>query len=119
MNARQKAKYYKKRCAELERSNPPIKKYLFEVQRSPVVTLRAEQLVDMSELYKLSASEECGFSALNKMLASQFVHQILDYAHIETLPNPYGYFDKTLIRATMKVIDMRGKFIEKVTFTHD
>lgn len=109
MNARQKAKYYKKRCAELERYALPIKKYPFEVQRNPVVTLRAEQLVDKTAS-ELSASEKCGFSALNKMLASQFVHQILDYAHIETLSNPYGHFDKTLIRATMKVIDLRDNY---------
>ena len=44
---------------------------------------------------------------LNKMLATQLLHHILNYAKIETCENPYGYSDKTLIRATMKVVDMR------------
>jgi len=109
MNARQKAKMYKKKCQQLEQMLVPTRKLPIVTDRSPVVTLRAEQLVDMGELHALSAAEECGFSALNKMLASQLLHQILNYAKVETMANPYGYFDKTLIRATMKVVDMRSQ----------
>lgn len=108
MNARQKAKYYKKRCGQIEKLALPFKKPPFEVQHSPIVTLRAEQLVDIGDLYAMSATEECGSHALNKMLASQLLHQILNYAKIEAMSNPYGYFGKTLIRATVKVVDMRS-----------
>ena len=73
MNARQKAKMYKKKCQELEQTLLLTRKLSIVTDRSSVITLRAEQLVDMRDLYAMSASEECGLSALNKMLASQFL----------------------------------------------
>lgn len=108
MNARQKAKYYKKQYEKMKSiASPKIDSNPFTHSTKQIIDLRVEQLVDMREMYELSASEECAFSAINKLLTSQFIHQILNYALIETIPNPYGYFDKTLIRATMKVVDLR------------
>lgn len=107
MNARQKAKKYKKECERLKSIMSATKVQPYIVNQHSIVTLRAEQLVDLGELYRISASEECGISMLNKMLATQLLHHILNYAKIETCENPYGYSDKTLIRATMKVVDMR------------
>lgn len=109
MNARQKAKYYKRKCEQLEKLTLPLKRPPFEVQHNPVVTLRTEQLVDINELHTLSATEECGLSYINKMLASQLLHQILNYANIETMSNPYGYYGKALIRATIKIVDMSSR----------
>lgn len=107
MNARQKAKMYKKKCQQMEQALMATRKQPFVMDRHPVVTLRAEQLVDTSQLYALSATEVSGFSTINNIMASQLFHQILTYSDIETISNPYGYSDKTLIRATMKVIDSR------------
>ena len=105
MNARKKAKMYKKRCQQLEQMLTSTQRTPIVIDRRSIVTLRTEQLVETSELYALSATEECGFSALNKMMASQFLHQILNYANIETINNPYGYYGKTLIQATIKIVD--------------
>lgn len=108
MNARQKSKKYKKECERLKSimsATTKVQSYL--VSQRSIVTLSAEQLVDLGELCRISASEECGTSMLNKMLATQLLHHILNYAKIEICGNPYGYSDKTLIRATMKVVDMR------------
>lgn len=107
MNARQKSKKYKKECERLKSIMSATKVQSYLVNQHSIVTLRAEQLVDLAELYQISASEECGISMLNKMLATQLLHQILNYAKIEICGNPYGYSDNTLIRATMKVVDMR------------
>lgn len=108
MNARQKSKKYKKECERLKSIMLATKvQSHLAVNQHSIVTLRAEQLVDLAELYKISASEECEISMLNKMLATQLLHQILNYAKIEICGNPYGYSDNTLIRATMKVVDMR------------
>lgn len=109
MNARQKAKKYKRQCELLKSIISPTKVQPGVGNQHSIVTLSAEQLVDLEELYRISASEECGTSMLNKMLATQLLYQILNYAKIEICGNPYGYSDKTLIRATMKVVDMRRK----------
>lgn len=107
MNSRQKAKKYKRECEHLKSIMSVTKvQHCIDNQRS-IVTLRAEQLVDLAELYQISAGEECEISMLNKMLATQLLHHILNYAKIEICGNPYGYSDKTIIRATMKVVDMR------------
>lgn len=92
---------YDVRVITLPHKRPP-----FEVQHNPVVTLRTEQLVDINELHALSATDEYGLSYINKMLASQLLHQILNYANIETMNNPYGYYGKELIQATIKIVDM-------------
>lgn len=107
MNARKKAKKYKRQCELLKSIISPTKVQPGVGNQHSIVTLSAEQLVDLEELYRISASEECGTSMLNKMLATQLLYQILNYAKIEICGNPYGYSDKTLIRATMKVVDMR------------
>lgn len=111
MNARQKAKKYKKEC---ERLNERLKSIMsatkvqpYIVKQHSIVTLRAELLVDSAEIRYRSASEECKISRVKKMLAAQLLHNILNYAKIETCENPYGYSDKTVIRATMKVVDTR------------
>jgi len=109
MNARQKAKKYKRQCELLKSIISATKVQPCVGNQHSIVTLRAEQLVDLEELYQISASEECGTSMLNKMLATQLLHHILNYAEIEICGNPYGYSDETLIRATMKVVDMRRK----------
>lgn len=108
MNARQKAKYYKKRCERLEKLVLPVKRFPIEVNRSPIVTLRAEQIVETRDLPVLVKPTDDGFSILNKMMARQFLHQMLNYAEIETIREPYSlYSDKTLVRATMKIVDTR------------
>lgn len=107
MNARQKSKKYKKECERLKSIMSATKVQSHLVNQHSIVTLRAEQLVDLAELYRISASGECGTSMLNKMLATQLLYQILNYAKIEICGNPYGYSDNTLVRATMKVVDMR------------
>lgn len=107
MNARQKAKKYKQRCELLEKCANPIKRMPVDIHNYPIVELRAEQLVDTSDLMRMSASEECVYTMINKALASQLIHQILNYAEIEKVPNPYGYdYDKVLIRARMKVVNL-------------
>ena len=107
MNSRQKAKKYKRECEHLKSIMSVTKVQHCIGNRHSIVTLSAEQLVDLGELYRISASKECGTSMLNKMLVTQLLYQILNYAKIEICGNPYGYSDKTLIRATMKVVDMR------------
>ena len=107
MNARQKAKKYKKECERLKSIMSATKVQPYIVNQHSIVTLRAEQFVDSAELYPISASEEWGISRVNKMLAAQLLHNILNYAKIETCENPYCYSDETLIRATIKVVDMR------------
>ena len=108
MNARQKAKKYKKKCEQLEKMMLPLKRSPIEIFNYPVVDLMAEQLVDMSDLTRMSAREETEFTMINKVLAGQLIHNILNYAEIEQFPNPYGYdYDKVLIRARMKVVDLR------------
>lgn len=107
MNLRQKAKKYKRECERLKSIMSVTKVQHCIGNQHSIVTLRAEQLVDLAELYQISASEECEISMRNKMLATQLLHHILNYAKIEIFGNPYGYSDKTLIRATMKVVDMR------------
>lgn len=69
MNARQKAKKYKKECERLKSIMSTTKVQPYIVNQHSIVTLRAEQLVDLAEIQ-------------------------------------YGYSDETLIRATMKVVDM-------------
>ena len=107
MNARQKAKKYKRQCERLKSIISATKVQPYTVNQHSIVTLRAEQLVNLAEIQYSSASEECRIAMLNKMLAAQLLHNILNYANIETFENPYGYSDETLIRATMKVVDMR------------
>ena len=109
MNARQKAKKYKKKCEQLEKMTLQFKRSPIEINNYPVVDLIAEQLVDMSDLMRMSAREETVFTMINKMLAGQLIHNILNYAEIEQFQNPYGYdYDKVLIRARMKVVDLRS-----------
>ena len=109
MNARQKAKKYKKKCEQLEKMTLQLKRSPIEIYNYPVVDLIAEQLVDMSDLMRMSAREETVFTMINKMLAGQLIHNILNYAEIEQFQNPYGYdYDKVLIRARMKVVDLRS-----------
>lgn len=107
MNARQKAKRYKKECKRLKSIMPATKVKPYIVNQQSIVTLRAEQLVDLAEVRCTSAGKECGIARLNKMLATQLSHSILNYAKIETYENSYGYSDKALIRATIRVVDMR------------
>ena len=107
MNARQKAKKHKKEYERLKSIMSATKVQPYIVNQHSIVTLRAEQLVDLTEMRYSSASEECGIAGLNKMPAAQLLHNILNYAKIETYENPYGYSDKILIRATIKVVDMR------------
>ena len=107
MNARQKAKRYKKECKRLKSMMSTTEAQPHVVNQYPVVTLRTELLVDLEEIqfqYN-TASRECGMTMLNKMLAEQLLHDILKYAKIETYKDPYGYSDKTLIRATMQVVN--------------
>lgn len=107
MNARQKAKKYKKECERLKSIISATKVQPYRFNEHSIVTLRAELLADSAEIRYRSASEECEISRVNKMLAAQLLHNILNYAKIETYENPYGYSDKTLIRATMKVVGTR------------
>lgn len=107
MNARQKAKKYKQRCELLEKCAIPAKRIPIDIHNYPIVELWAEQLVDEGDLMRWSASEENVYTMINKSLASQFIHQILRYAEIEKVPNPYGYdYDKVLIRARIKVVNL-------------
>ena len=109
MNARQKAKKYKKKCEQLEKMTLQLKRSPIEIYNYPVVDLIAEQLVDMSDLMRMSAREETVFTMINKMLAGQLIHNILNHAEIEQCPNPYGYdYEKVRIRARMKVVDLRS-----------
>ena len=107
MNARQKAKKYKQRCELLEKCAIPTKMIPIDIHNYPIVELYAEQLVDTADLMRWSGSEENIYTMINKSLAGQFMHQILRYAEIDKLPNPYGYdYDKVLIRAKMKVVNL-------------
>ena len=60
-----------------------LKRSPIEIYNYPVVDLIAEQLVDMSDLMRMSAREETVFTMTNKMLAGQLIHNILNYAEIE------------------------------------
>ena len=107
MNARQKAKRYKNECKRLKSMMSTTTDQAHAVNQLTIVTLRTEQLVDLEEIpfqYN-TASGECGMAMLNKMLATQLLHDILKYAKIETYKDSHGYSDKTLIRATMQVVD--------------
>lgn len=108
MNARQKAKKYKRECERLKSIMSVTKAQHCIGNQCSIVTLRAEQLVDLTELYRISANEECEMSMLNKMLATQLSYDILNYAKIEVCGNPYSYSDKSLIRATIKVVNMHN-----------
>ena len=104
MNLRQKAKKYKQRCKNLERLVVPTKTYYLPSNEYPIITLETSQIIDMDEYYRLSADAECYASRFNKIMAGNLIHEILNYAEITIEP---FYDDKQIIKARMKVIDLR------------
>lgn len=105
MNARQKAKYYKKRCKMLEDMVLPLRKYRYDMTNLPIVTLRSEQIIRNEEMRALTVADDLGLTMVNKIMARDFINQILNYADIVQIEDKDR--DCKIIRATMKVVDMR------------
>lgn len=103
MNLRQKAKKYKQRCEYLENMTIPTKSYHLPSSEHQIITLETSQIVDMDDYYKMSDREECYTSMVNKIIARNLIHEILNYAEITMKPFDYN---KQIVKARMKVIDM-------------
>lgn len=105
MNLRQKAKRYKQKCKQLEKMAFPYKQHGYLATEKPIITLEAKQIIDTALLGIMSDKEECYESYINKKLASEFAHGILNCAKIGRFP--YLDSEKEIIVATIKVLDLK------------
>ena len=88
MNARQKAKYYKRRCEEL--SKAPIK-CTFQHMRTE--HLKVRRLVPDEDLYELvrgNQDKEDLFRVLTDELAREFLPMVKKYMTLTTERSPYS-----------------------------
>lgn len=104
MNLRQKAKKYKEKCKMLEAMIIPARKTFYNELQYNIVTLRAEQMININEM---SAVKSCYMDSVNRDLAMSLLRDILNYSDIRVI------FDKNRDEAigvslTIKVVDMRG-----------
>lgn len=104
MNLRQKAKYYKKRCEMLEKLTLP-RRYSFDYMEQPIVTLRSEQYLLPEEYAAMQVTDDMGLTMVNKIMARDFIHQLLNYAQV--IVQRDERLGCVVIKATMKVVDIR------------
>ena len=106
MNLRQKAKYYKKRCEMLEKLILPRRRSPFDYLKQPIITLCSKQCLPPEEYAAMQVTDDMGLSMINKIMARDFIHELLNYAQVSV------YRDErngcVVIEATMKVIDIRN-----------
>lgn len=105
MNARQKAKMYKRKYEQLRQCTQSVGKPIVGVQAVPLLAIRAERLINMDEMCSIQAAGEMAVRELRKMFATQFIDQVSECVGIEVKPQPSG----ALVTATVKVIDMAEK----------
>ena len=105
MNARQKAKMYKKRYELLEKQLLSKRKSVCEVQHLPVVTLRATQAICKEDLKRFSEIKADGMSYVNKNIAAELFSKILDYSIVNRHDEIYS--DIVVFEGIIKVVDMR------------
>lgn len=91
MNARQKAKHYKKLYEDLIKQKVPE-------------TLRVKQIID-SMTYRSILKSDRGNEHLKRMIADKISYDILQYADIKTFDD--FMCDSKIIEATIKVVDLK------------
>lgn len=106
MNLRQKAKHYKQRCEMLEKLTLPRRHSPLDYVRQPIVTLRSEQCLRSEEYRAMQTTDDLGLTMINKIMARDFIHELLNYANVVVEKDDKR--DCIVIRATMKVIDIRN-----------
>lgn len=106
MNLRQKAKYYKQRCEMLEKLTLPHRHpFRYADTEQPIVTLCSEQRLPLEEYADMRGTNNMRLAMIEKNMGSDFMHQLLKYAQVVVQRDEWS--GCTVIKATMKVVDMR------------
>jgi len=99
MNARQKAKHYKKLYEDLIKQKVPYTATIYQIE-----TLRVKQIID-SMTYRSILKSDRGNEHLKRMIADKISYDILQYADIKTFDD--FMCDSKIIEATIKVVDLK------------